>query len=900
MKVSKFIKVNKNILIEYIYDDNNNIGDSYKILLNSRDNIPKYSYIAGDLSTTNNVVTNQLFNIDQISNTFGLINTQNYSFLQLKDYSAGFPIKHDKIKIHLPVNYTFGEYIGCYIKVFTFDYSNKKTYELSNFFFDISDTNTQNLVNFSNPALFFQEKMWGKFIEVNIPSPRAVSAQREGNGAKENTLNYNLTEGFGLSITAPIFIDFHFINQKRIINKITNYYLSPKTTINLPQSPDFEKIGLKIQHSNQGDYFEIFGTYNGNISEFNTFIENSITIGKRYYVEYNVTLFEQNIRGKSIKFNIQENFNEKVEFRPIIKFSTTTAIIDVEMNLIDAVDGNIIQRRASYGMLQDEVAKYSINLTKINLEKANKPKIYNIKSPEGAGIFGNLNGLAYSDGRLYANAGGSLFSNNVSKNLFGSRNAGLSQFAGVNQRNLFSRAGGRGVLGPGGIPIDNQTGINQISDTTKTQVILEPFPVNFTTIGDKFNIIAKSENVKVGRQNFYGVGRLKIMIQPFDHLIQFIIAQDISTEQSTQTTGTTTNTELVSAPKYMDLTNMGEIKLVFKNTKSQVEFKLYTQSNSLDLTKGQIVFRISQNKINEIRQIYDSGINVFYITSNLNSLNTVIYSGLFTLYDSKENVNIMNEEQLNQESVTGNSTEASIINTLETRPTGTAIVTRRLIRGDGAATVGGNGAANATGNNVANQNTVNLTNTSTATAIKMMGVTYEIDSSSNLKIDGYLFTPNDIKKVLGLTELPVGLIIKTDTLFSKDKLLEKLPTLKEKLESSLQTQAEKDKLKQVQQQTRGELGTDVEFSYYSREFNVEQRPFNNNGVPTTPTVVQNPVTTDFSVLLRDTDEKLTYVSKDKALNEIRLGDLFTWEGKTYTVTLIDYTLENIYIEEKIN
>jgi hypothetical protein len=40
-------------------------------------------------------------------------------------------------------------------------------------------------------------------------------------------------------------------------------------------------------------------------------------------------------------------------------------------------------------MLQDEVSKYSLNLTKINLRNTHKPKIYNIKSPESPGIFGN-------------------------------------------------------------------------------------------------------------------------------------------------------------------------------------------------------------------------------------------------------------------------------------------------------------------------------------------------------------------------------------------------------------------------------------------------------------------------------------------------------------------------------
>jgi hypothetical protein len=887
MRVSKFVKVNKNILLEYIYDDSNNIGNSYKILLNTKDNQLNYSYIAGTGSSTNNTLENQLFKIDSISNTYGLINPSNYSFLQLKDYSEGFPARHDTIKIHLPVNYTFGEYIGCHVKVFTFDYNNQKTYELSNFFFDISDTNQGYLMNLSNPALLFQEKLWGKYIMIDVPSVRYLSSLRTNTAAKENTINYNLTQGVGLSITSPIFIDFHFINSRKAVNKVTTYYLTSKTSINLPQSPDFEKVGLKIEHSTAGDFFEIYGIYNGNISEFNTFIKNSVSLGKRYYVEYVVTLFEQNLRGKSIKFTIQDNFNEKVEYRPIIKFSTTTAIIDVEMNVIDAVDGSMIQRRASYGMLQDEVAKYSLNLTKINLARSSKPKIYNIKTPEGAGIFGNLNGTAYTDGRIYGNAGGSLFSNNTNKNLFGSKNAGLSQFAASSQRNLFSRSNGRGA-----IPTDNQTGINQIADSTKTQVILDPYPVNYTVLADKYNVVAKSENVRVGKKNFYGIGRLKLLIQPFDQLIQFIIATDVSSDQIIRNNGNQTSVEYAVAPKYMDLSGMGEIKLVFKNSKNNVEFKLYTQTQQNDLTKGQIIFRISQNKINEIRTILDSGINVFYITSTINTLNTVVYSGLFSLYDDKANVDNLNNEQKQQETETGNNQEPSIISVIETPEKGTAVVTRQLIP-DTTGTDGGTGNATNTGtgaNTGTNATNVNLTNTSTPTALKLLGVTYEIDSTSNLKIDGYTWTPANVKKALSLTDLPTNLSIKTDALYSKDMLLEKLSVLKGKLETTLQTPEDKTKYKQVQQQTRKEIGSDQEFAYYNLEFG--------NAITNTNASQnqQTEIITDYKVKDFDTSNYITTITKSVA-EDLKVNDLTKILGKNWIIKAIDKNTKVVRVTE---
>ena len=122
-----------------------------------------------------------------------------------------------------------------------------------------------------------------------------------------------------------------------------------------------------VKHSTEGDFFEIYGTYNDNIAEFKKFIDDSVKMGHRYYVQYNVTTYEQNIRGKTTTVTVHDGFNETIEYRPIIKFSTTSAIIDVEMRLIDSVDDSYILRRASYGMLQDEVSKYSTSMLKINL-----------------------------------------------------------------------------------------------------------------------------------------------------------------------------------------------------------------------------------------------------------------------------------------------------------------------------------------------------------------------------------------------------------------------------------------------------------------------------------------------------------------------------------------------------
>ncbi len=592
MRISKYIKVDKNILIEYIYDDGNLIGESYKVGVNIKNS--NYNYIANDVSGTLNTSLNTLFPIDLVNNTYGKFDTSLYSFLQVKDFASGFPIRHDIIKVHLPINYTFGEYLGFYLRVYAFDVTLRKTYDLSNFYYDITNLDqvgtepNKDIMGYTNPPLFFQEKLWGKQISIEIPSLYALANQRTNGAIKDNTINYNLTSGVGFDLNSPIFLDFQFITSKSTVNSVTTYTLNTKNTITIPQSPEFEKIGVRVAESINGDFFEIYGVYNDNIGDFNDFMNRSVYNGNRYYVEYNITMYEQNIRGKSMKIVVTDDFLTKVEYRPIIKYSTTTAIIDIEMNLIDAVDMSQITRRASYGMLQDQVSKYSLQLMKINLTNANKPKIYNLK-------------------------------------------------------NSISTA-----------PSNNQSTNNLVVETIKV-----PYPV----LIDKYSIVAKSENSTVNNTTFFGIGKIMITIYPFDNVIKFILANQISEGKI----------------DYMDLTNMGEIKLVIKNQNISTEATLFSESGEIDLSKGFLVFKLVSGKINDVRRIYDSGVNVFYIISTQQNTSSVIYSGLYKIYDSLDNVGELNQAQsIDQQNLVPGS-DFPFAGNQDVLSSETAVVTRKTV-----------------------------------------------------------------------------------------------------------------------------------------------------------------------------------------------------------------------------
>lgn len=650
-KISKFVKVDKNVLIEYIYNDNNLISEGYNVLVNTKDK--KSSYIATDSSITNNDIGNQLFRIDSATSKYGKIDTSNYSFLQIKNFSAGTPIRHDTLRMHFPINWTFGEYLGLYVRLYTYDTLNFKTYEISNFYFDMTDLSQQYMMNFSTPPLLFQEKLWGKNIEIQIPAVSEISAQITGRLPKENSINANLTDGTGLSMTAPIFLDFHFIDNIQTINAITTYRLTAKVTTSFSQTPEFQRLGIVIENSSNGDFFEIYGTYNETLAGFNQFIEDSFNQGSRYYAQYSITLYEQNIRGKTLTITVTDNFNETIEYRPIIKTSTTTAIIDVELRLIDATDESYIIRRASYGMLQDEVAKYSLKLMKINLKNASKPKIYAIKNAIDPKMLGmsNAQGQATKGQGLLNRLGlGSVTQPPGLMN--GLVGGGLAGNGASNNDVLASGSGGGitgGTLG-GGIG----TGVGSAGSNGLVQSIKVPFPV----LIDRYNIIGKSDNAIFNAQIFYGISKMQIILYPFDNIVKFIIA-----------------TGELEAPNYLDMSNLGEIKLVIKNSVDNVEFPLYTETNEINLQVGQVVFKIPQNKFNLVKKIYDSGINLFYITSYSQNVTTMVYTGLFKIFDNRQNVSELN-----------NQAAGSIPRIIKDPqlPRETAVITRQLVNKPGS------------------------------------------------------------------------------------------------------------------------------------------------------------------------------------------------------------------------
>lgn len=590
MKTSKFVQLDSQVLMEYIYNDSNLKAENY-IITNNKDN-DTISYSANNNTGSVNRYENQYFTIDPITNKTAQKNEEIYNFLQNKEYTQTLPIRHDRIKLHLPTNYNFADNSGCYLRVYVMDYDNNDFVNIVQYYFDKQNqTRFNRELQLDSVGSSINGRVWGKFIEIDFPSPYTVSRQRVNNLPTSNSINSNLDPD-GISTTSPIMVEFGFINSKETIGNITTYMFSNPYQTSVPLTPEFENLGLRIETAEEGDWFNIFGTYNKTASEFNRWIIQSRNMGKNYYVEYIITIFEENNKGKETVIRVNEDFSEPIEYRPIIKYSTTTASIDVTMRIVDRVDDSIITRRASYGMLPNELSKYSRSLVKINVANNKAPVIYNMRN------------------------GGNI----------------TDAFDGLNTRALDS-----GFFE--GFQPD-------------AEVIRVPYPV----LVNVNNVLARTDNALIDGDTWKGFGKLKLVIEPFDNIIKFKLGQGITNDKVDR----------------INLLEMGTLNLYFKNFNNEVKTNLYRQSEENDLERGVVLFKLNKSSVNSVRKIYQSGVNMFYITSTNEETNetSVMYEGTFIMSDSVEYVDdlAINYQRENED------VEIRRDNNQET-----AIVTRRRI-----------------------------------------------------------------------------------------------------------------------------------------------------------------------------------------------------------------------------
>jgi len=105
-----------------------------------------------------------------------------------------------------------------------------------------------------------------------------------------------------------------------------------------------------------------------------------------------------------------------------------------------------------------------------------------------------------------------------------------------------------------------------------------------------------------------------IRISPFDDYVSFTLYDDVEGEDSP-----------------IDLSNVGTISLVFVGENDEIRIPNYTQVQNIDLTQGQVLFRIDKENSKKILALDNQN---FYVSTQMVDVNsasdeTVLYTGKF-------------------------------------------------------------------------------------------------------------------------------------------------------------------------------------------------------------------------------------------------------------------------------
>ena len=388
---SKRIKIQSNVLIEYIFDNNNFKSENFNVLTNVKEHSKSF------LSTSNiNNYDNSLFLIDSVLSKYSKMDIENFNYLRNTKYFTS-PVPYDKIKIYFPSGFDFyDDYLGFYINIYIKGYSDNTKYSFSNFHYLKSNTNAITLFELPVP-FYYDEKFWVRSFDLDIPSVDTVSSQRlitnTSNTVIPNSINQNLTYGEGISSTSPIFIDFRFITATKTILDIPYYFTGDAYSASLPQTPEFKELGINVTESLNGDFFEIYATYLGSNENMDEFIAEEEAKGNNIQLEYVVNLYEENILTITQTFQVTDNFTKKMFYRPVIQFSNTTAVIDVELKIVNVIDGSYISKFGSLG-ITNSINKYGLRLSQLNMNAGVlNPEIFNLKIKNTMSVSGQINSI---------------------------------------------------------------------------------------------------------------------------------------------------------------------------------------------------------------------------------------------------------------------------------------------------------------------------------------------------------------------------------------------------------------------------------------------------------------------------------------------------------------------------
>lgn len=668
---SKFIQLDAQILVEYIYTDQSSpdvietdLNGARILLMDNEHTETKYLFTEDNpFITTGNFRGRSAAALDAERSRYGYLtlnSTINYldfddkltSVNQLLDQLIGVPnvptnpVEYDTIRLHLVSGFDFTERGDGFIFEVLVTGKDGKKHNLTSIAYLNSDS-----FDIINPRPFIVgEKLYTNFIEIKIPSYNYLVDEFLAAPSNDKGLAYNLSSGpglqqdngIGLLDNGVIDLELRFIVKTETVNGLREFIVGDEVSASINKLDEFSSLVAVIKESDNGDFFEVFGEFEGDIYE-DFIIEQNNQPNTDIVVIHDLMVFEQVgtefIQTSDQSFVQAGGFDQPYIFRPVILNShiAVSYRIDYTLRIFNKADNSQIIRKSTFSSF--DVKKYGRNLRKLNLGTVPViSDVFNILPDENQQI--NLQNSI----QLTVEGGQEVLTR--------------TEFVlGFRERLNISAAASA---------VQTTPAINQEGDVIPTDTSNAPDRDGVSQISD-----APLEISSITPTNIFPQGEATISISPFDDFILFVL-YDNSIQQATGT----------GEPQLLDLTSMGDLFISFFDEASgeEVRIKNFTNIKELSPAEGEVVFKIGKEQSKRILKFKD---RKFYISSRLQigadkSDETLIYTGTWlkpeekvetrsseTISDLRQELtqvqeNLTIEQQTNSETI--EELEAQIVN----------------------------------------------------------------------------------------------------------------------------------------------------------------------------------------------------------------------------------------------
>jgi|688.fasta_scaffold02511_2 hypothetical protein len=380
--LSKYVQLYDGVLLEYIYT-NHSSPETFNTL-DLPIELMRDSYTGGTYlfnppayqSQTGNVRGNSSAAINSTKTRFAsLITNRSISYNDvdsnltpsanlLQTFSPNIDVEYDTIRLHFASGLDFRGFDG-FVIALTVQRRDGLDLNLANINFLKSDTATFN----PNPFLL-GERVYASYLEFKIPSAYYMLENFYSNPSSTNTLGYKFTEAKGFIKTTTIDATINGISSTYTKDGFPAYETQVLSRSTISTTDEFNLLAATIEESTLGDFFEMYGEYNGVIYE--DFMASLNSQPNSSWIVFHSVVTQEQIGTSFVEtaeqtFTQLDNFDVPIRFRPIILNSAVAVsfALDYTMRIYNRANGTQIIRKSR--IISTDVGTYGRRLRRINL-----------------------------------------------------------------------------------------------------------------------------------------------------------------------------------------------------------------------------------------------------------------------------------------------------------------------------------------------------------------------------------------------------------------------------------------------------------------------------------------------------------------------------------------------------